>query len=459
MSTEELNEIRKENSSYFRSLQFGQEQGILSESEMLAKSTLKKEQIITEHEKRHKISQGPDGRWRTYLPNGTPKGKLIAKKKREDLNAAIVAFYTEQQEETKQSTFRALYPQYIHQKRYLEKLADTSIAKYQASWNFLLNHQAEIVDYDVKKLSRGQYRTWAMGFLSNNPMNKKSFDDLRTVLNGIITYAADHDIINDVSAASFTLPQSCYLQETAEDMNDEPNPRKSPFTDEELEKLVPVLWEWYWSNPSYTVPLVILFLLYVPVRPDEAEALRFSDMDADHRLHVVRHQAPTFGSDGKLSELTVIPRVKSKARKKPVYVPEEARYILELAKEANKANGDDKEDYIFYNDHHLVTLAAINRCLDTACKKAGIPERCIYMERDTYASVLADDRDVPETLISDSMGHKDFKVDERHYIKGRTVKSAEAEVIENALNAKIPSHESVIPCNTSSDKEESPETR
>ncbi len=452
MKPAELENIRKKNSNYFNSLRQGQDQGILTSGEVLLKCTMKKEQIIKDHEAHHSIFLASDGRWKTRLPDGNGKGKLIAKRNKADLDKAIVEFYLEQQEEINKNTFRALYPGYKKQKQNLEKLADASIERYQNSWDFLVESNAEIVDYDVTKLTRGKYKIWAMEFLSQHPMTKKTFDTIQTVLKGIVRYALDRDLIASNPLTDLTLPRNCFIEPSYDS-------RKEPFNDDEVKRLAEYLWGRYESDPEYTVPLAILFLFQTGLRPAEAEALCFSDIDSEHYLHVQRHQAKAYGNNGKLSESEIKNTVKTKARKKPVYLSEEARNILDLVQQANEANGDVKDDYIFYNDHKHLTTAAINRCLNTACEKAKIPSRCVYMIRKTYCSVLAD-AGINLTMLSSAMGHAEPSTTLRFYIKDRNTRSETSEQMERALSENIPSRESVTPsvtlCNTKTKKKKVP---
>ena len=118
----ELNQLRKTNSSFFSSLQSAFLQGIITSSEVQEKTHMKKEEIIKKHEENHRISQGngKDKRWHTYLPDGSPKGKLITKTKLEDLEEVIVEFYKEQ-EEPEIISIRSMYPVFLEQKK-LEKV-------------------------------------------------------------------------------------------------------------------------------------------------------------------------------------------------------------------------------------------------------------------------------------------------------------------------------------------------
>ncbi len=446
-----LEEFRKANSAFFNNLRQVQEQGILTESEMLEKSTLKKEEIIKEHEKYHKITYAPkDNRWKTYLPDGSPKGKLIAKTRREDLDAVIIAFYTEQESAKKRYTLRNLYPDFIQHKKDLEKLADSSVERYQNSWDKLVNTAAKILDIDVRDLTRGKYKDWAMEYLNEYPMAKKSFDALHTVLNGIVRYAADKDIIDESPLNDLRIPTNCFEKHV-------PGPKKTPFNDDEVILLTYYLVEKYQSNPLYTVPLAILFLFQTGLRPAEIVGIRFSDIDSGNYLHIQRHLAKTYGTDGKLSETEIRDTVKTKARHEPVYIPEEAQNILTLVKMANEENGDVDDDYIFYSNHQPVTPASISSLLRRACETLGITPRGPYMIRKTYATILAD-AGISLTIITSQMGHADSSTTFKFYVEARNTREQASEQLERALQEKLPSIESVIPCNTFSQKKKAPKT-
>ncbi|MCC8051535.1 MAG: tyrosine-type recombinase/integrase [Clostridiales bacterium] len=445
MTIEELENIRNCNSSYFDSLRKVEETGIMTTDKVQAKYNMKKKEIIKEHEKIRKIWQGTgkDTRWFTRLPDGSNngKGKKIAKTNRADLEKAIVEFYQNQPDKT--MTIRKLYPQFIEQKR-LEKARDTTVRRYENTWDKYLESDTVLVDADITKITRSQYREWMLRFLDANPMTYKCYSGVKSVLMMIIDLAADKDLLPDNNFRSVKFSKNCFLEEQ-EKTEDE------VFTKEETQKVVSYLWNWHESKPSYTVPLAALFQFQTGLRVGELEAIRFSDVDSDGFLHVKRQLVKVENEEGKLSQVQFVEHAKSNSRKKPIYLTEEARMILELVRQTNIANGDTAEDYVFYNSRHKpMTTATVNRCLITACEKTGTPVRRSHKVRKTFGTILAD-AGVNLTMLTSAMGHATPDVTFRHYIKDRNTKAETAEIIENVLR-----NESVTPCDTFSTNEKAP---
>ena len=154
----ELNQLRKTNSSFFSSLQSAFLQGIITSSEVQEKTHMKKEEIIKKHEENHRISQGngKDKRWHTYLPDGSPKGKLITKTKLEDLEEVIVEFYTHAQA----FTVEQLYTEWIEYKA-TEARSTSYVAKIKYDWCTYYKPDTAFLHTDIQKLNTIDLETWA----------------------------------------------------------------------------------------------------------------------------------------------------------------------------------------------------------------------------------------------------------------------------------------------------------
>lgn len=426
-----IERIRMTNFEYFEGLSHAVLCGTITLQEGQEKISMKRKEIIQEHLKNHKISQGNgnDKRWSTILPDGSEKGKRIKAQTREALEEKIVEFYSGQPQTGGVGgavTIRKLYPSFLEQKR-LENIRDTSIHRYMNTWNKYLENDTTLVDTDLRKLTRSDYRNWTLKFLQANPMKRKCYNDIRTVIMMIVDIAADTGYIPDNYFRHVTISKNCFLDE-------QENTEEQVFTDEEIRGLVLCLWDKFRKNPSRTVPLAVLFQIQTGLRVGELEAIHFSDIDSEGFLLVKRQFVRTENAEGRLTQERFIDRAKSNSRNKPVYLSKEARSILELVKKVNIANGDMADDLIFYNNHKPLTTSSFNRCLVTACQNTNITTRRSHKVRKTFGTMLANSG-VNVTAITTAMGHSSPEVTYRHYIKDRNSRVETANAIESALES------------------------
>ena len=108
-----LDDIRKSNSSYFSSLQSAFLQGIITLSEVQAKTNMKREEIIKKHKDNYSVWLAKDNYWKTRLPDGSPKGKMVKRRNEKDLEDAIVEFYSAQKQP---ETLEELYDRWLQYK-------------------------------------------------------------------------------------------------------------------------------------------------------------------------------------------------------------------------------------------------------------------------------------------------------------------------------------------------------
>ncbi len=447
INSEQLEAVRSSNTSFFNHLQAAYADGILSKDEMQIKASMREKEIIEAHLQHHTISQGTgkDKRWRTRLPDGSDngKGRQVKAQTREDLEEKIVEFYLEEHKKNNAITLRKLFPKYIERKS-MEKLRDASITRYKDVWNKYFDPDTDLMDADLEEVTTGQFKDWILKLLDTHPMKRKCYGEIRTVLNGIINYAVEMDYLPYNKFRDVTISKNCFLPDL-EDVS------RQVFTADEIQKVVTYLWDKYESDPDCTVPLAVLFQFQTGLRAGELEAIRFSDLDEDGFLHVKREQVKAIGPDGKLSIFRVEERTKSKSRSMPVYVSQEGRHILSLAKKANLKNGDAGEDYVFYNHHKLLSTASLDGCLVTACNKVGIPGKRSHKVRKTVATLLAN-ADVDSMIMKSMMGHASVDTTSRYYIKDNHTRTETASAVERALQVSVP------PCTTNSEEKEAPKT-
>lgn len=165
--------------------------------------------------------------------------------------------------------------------------------------------------------------------------------------------------------------------------------------------------------------------------------MKFSDIIEDGKfIQIKRQRVKKLNSNGELKEFTFVEHAKSRSRKKPVYIPTDGQRILSLVKESNALKGDGADGFVFYNQHNHMTTATLDRLLETACNKTGIPVRRMHCIRKTYGTKLADNH-TATPIISAASGHSNIKTTLDHYSKDRTTLEQQVNSIEPLLGNSI----------------------
>ena len=85
VTSETLNQVRKSNTEYFSSLKSALVQDIMSMNEVQNKISMKRKEIIEKHKEKYSVWFASDGYWKTRLPDGSPKGKLVKRRNEKEL--------------------------------------------------------------------------------------------------------------------------------------------------------------------------------------------------------------------------------------------------------------------------------------------------------------------------------------------------------------------------------------
>ena len=168
VTSDVLNQVRKSNTEYFSSLNSALAQGIMNMNEVQNKISMKRKEIIEEHEKKRSIWQATDGRWKTKLPIG--KGKIIAKSNLEDLYDAIVEFYTKDEG----MSIGKLYEEWIEYKAACARTT-SYIAKIKSDWCTYYKPDKEFVRKNIKKLDTVYLEKWAHTLIKKYKMTKTQY--------------------------------------------------------------------------------------------------------------------------------------------------------------------------------------------------------------------------------------------------------------------------------------------
>lgn len=440
-----LNQVRKSNTEYFSSLKSALTQGIINEDEVQKKISMKRKDIIKKHEEKYSVWQGKgkDNRWRTYLPDGSPKGKPVAKSKLEDLYDLIVDFYTRQQG----FTVEQLYQEWIDYKSSSVR-ASSYIAKIKSDWRTYYKVDQGFINIDVRKMDAVYLEKWLHALIKKYNMTKKQFYNTTIIIRQGMKYAKKKGYIKENPFDEVEINTKLFRGVQKADS------KTQVYTIEEQQKMEEEMWRLYAEKPEYTAPLAIIFMFYTGLRIGELVALRESDIE-ENQIHIQRQETRVFeevdAEHSRMVGYAIVDHTKTEVGNRYVPLVPIAQAILKEVIAANRINGRKDEDFIFLSaDGQRIKHGAIEGRIIDACERLGMKVKTAHKFRKTYISTLYDNG-VPLEAIRKIVGHADERTTLHNYCFNRLTDEQTYNKVLSALSAdkeNEPSEESVIPCYT-----------
>ena len=146
--------------------------------------------------------------WRTYLPDETKPNKRrpVKRKSKENLEKEIIRFYIEKQKaENRQNvTLEELYAEWLLYKRDYTSVKAKTIQEYVSEWNRFFK-DTELVKMKIGEIKPITLIRFFREATKDRQFTHKRVSNARSVLNGIMSYAIEEEIIshNPVSDVNF----------------------------------------------------------------------------------------------------------------------------------------------------------------------------------------------------------------------------------------------------------------
>ena len=375
-------------------------------------------QILSKHP--YAISQGKDGRWRTWVPDKTKKEgrKKIAKSNREDLEEAIIRFYldTDLELRRKRMTLRELYPEWVEYKRL--RCEETTISRVHSDWKKFYQN-SNIVDMRILDLTKLTLDNWIHALVREHNMTQNNYKNVSAIIRQMLNYAVDLGIVEENLFNKVKIDERRMLRKVPKKKD-----RTQVYTKDEERLLFQECRNGFESSVKLVyklAPLAVMFQFLTGVRVGELCALKFSDVE-DGVLTVSRmYQRDT----GKVVEHT------KNHEERELLLTDAAIDIVELAR-AYKEEHKCKGDYIFSTTEEPLPHREINGLLRRYCKKLDIPYRSSHKLRKTYISSLID-AGININTIRSYAGHADEKTTYFNYCFDRAPDAEKKRLLEKAL--------------------------
>ena len=396
----------------------------------------KREEILKQHT--HKVWEGKDGYWHSYLHDETKsKGrKPIKKKQLKDLEDVIIAYYNEHKvddskivNENRNLTLKDVYPEWLQYKS-LHTKASSYIKRITSDWKkFYMNDP--IIDVPIRSFTKQSLDMWAHRMVKDLDLTKKQYMNMSHIIRDCLNYAESAGYIEENMFLKIHINPKLFRKVKKKD------PSTQVYTEDEQTKILEEAWKDFQKDLNDTTPLAVMLAFFIGTRPGETVAIKESDICGNY-LNIQRMESGVFETkDGIVYSrvsVEVVEYTKSEAGERQIIVPTYGMRVIEIAKEINRYNHTNG-GYLFNKNGKPIKETAVSWRLQKYCNHLGIKYRSPHKIRKTYISALIDDG-VNIDTVRRLAGHEDEKTTYGSYCYDRRSNKQVEEQLENALCVK-----------------------
>lgn len=327
--------------------------GMLSSSEFPEQLfMIKKKKVDSVHT--GKIYERKDGRFITRVSENGEE-KQVSGKSESDLYTKLYDFYFGESN----STLETLYPQWLKWREEQASVSPKTIKENSYLWNAYLK-DTPISKVPIRLLKPKDFIKFFREVTKGGEVTRKRFNDMKSVLNGIIYYAIELEIIEHNYLRDINYKQFRYKAE---------NNNILPFTEEERLKIIAHLP----NDDLYS--LALKFDFHMILRIGELKGLKWSDIKGDY-IYIQR-----FIND----DNEIIEDIKGHQEEGRRFIPltATAKQLLERIREINP-----NSEFLFVHDGVPLATVTFNRRLKKCCKELGIEYRSSHKVRFSTASIM-----------------------------------------------------------------------
>jgi len=365
----------------------------------------RRKEILEEHP--YDIWIASDGRVKTYvLDESKPNGRrLVAKSSREKLEKLIVSEYVKNNPLKKaDKSVEHIFNEWISFSLQEKDIEKNTADRYQNDYDkFILG--SEFSKMNIEEISATDVTKFLKKVINENEITRKAFSNLKTVLNGIFSYAMSERNMECISM-SYTLKDFKVSDKKF---------KKIIKKDEEQvyrEEEVMIMAEYIINNYTSTRELGVLLALLTGLRVGELASLKVTDQEND-MLYIQRTEVKYKDDNGKTA-YTVRPFPKSECSMNGINLSDSAIKVLTLIRKLNLKNEINSE-YLFYEkEHGRLKAYYFTRALKKICNATNLRYRSMHKLRKTYASYLLANG-VEEKIAQAQLRHKDSTTTHKYY--------------------------------------------
>ena len=364
-----------------------------------AKIEMKNRQELLEQHP-YKISQGKDGKWRTYLPDKA-KGRIqIKRTSRKAVEDVVIDYWNA---ELNSPTIEEVF---THWNDHRFERGSISSGTHLRNIQVFNRHYKDFGQQKIKDTTAEEFEDFLENQLALYQLTAKAFSLLKGITKGLINRAKrDHLISYNADSV---------LQELQISKSDFKRVHKEPeeevFTEDEL----PIILNYLAKHLDvWNVGILLMFL--TGIRVGELVALKHSDINGNI-IRVQRTEVKHLVRKGKY-EYVIKESPKTDAGNRLLIIPEGYSWMTQVL---NGLNPED--DFIFVNAYrgkrNRLTTNSIRSRIIRVCGKLNLVPKSPHKARKTYLSILLDNN-MDRKLVEALAGHVDISCTEANYHRDR----------------------------------------
>ena len=374
-------------------LQYALEHGMINMSYVQEQVNMnKRKELLEKHP--YAITQGKDGKWRTYIPveGGRKLLKLSTKEKIED---RLVEYYKSIEEAPK--TFNDMYFKWREVQDAL--VTHNSSVKYDTDYKrYFLN--TDFSKKEIEKINEEDIKLFIVETVKRLQLSKKACKTLFGYINNVLKSARIRHILSENQMEFLEAKQFykyCKIIERPRD--------KTIVTESEMNLLFRQFEKDHQNNPAYIPTYAVEFATLTGMRVGEIAALSWDDITEDC---IVVSKSEKYD---RINKVYFIDSTKNfKKRQFPITC--EIRKLLHAVKIVEAKNGYFCE-WVFANEYGRIHAPVISSCIKNKCRQVGITEKGIHAFRRTINSEMRHNG-VSPTVAAALLGHTEA-VNENYY--------------------------------------------
>lgn len=300
------------------------------------------------------------------------------------------------------ATLESLFPLWITFRKEESSVKDKTIKENIFLWNAYIKGQ-EISKKPLVSLMPLDYIIFFRQITKNRCMTRKRFNDMKSILNGILYYSIEKGIILHNPLSDINYRQFAFKPEVS---------TSTPYSIEERQQLLDYISE----DDLYDLAIKLDF--HLVLRIGELKALRFDDIQGPFIM------IQRFMNDKNIIENDIKGHTESGYRLLPI--TKECRRLINRIKTINP-----NSEYLFIKDDQPLTTATFNRRLMKYCKELDIVYRSSHKIRFTTSSILFE-KGMSMTQIQKLLGHSSLNMTS-HYLRNILSKNEIWEKVNSIL--------------------------
>lgn len=364
-----------------------------------AKIEMKNRQELLEQHP-YKISQGKDGKWRTYLPDKAKGRTQIKRTNRKAVEDIVIDYWNA---ELNSPTIEEVF---THWNDHRFERGSISSGTHLRNIQVFNRHYKDFGQQKIKDTTAEEFEDFLENQLALYQLTAKAFSLLKGITKGLINRAKrDHLISYNADSV---------LQELQISKSDFKRVHKEPeeevFTEDEL----PIILNYLAKHLDvWNVGILLMFL--TGIRVGELVALKHSDINGNI-IRVQRTEVKHLVRKGKY-EYVIKESPKTDAGNRLLIIPEGYSWMTQVL---NGLNPED--DFIFVNAYrgkrNRLTTNSIRSRIIRVCGKLNLVPKSPHKARKTYLSILLDNN-MDRKLVEALAGHVDISCTEANYHRDR----------------------------------------